>query len=105
MNTQNSSNSSRGTHFRLGDTELGKLFREGPFSRKRQWETRFDKTGHRIRELGRWPFCLAEGGLFKQNKNRRVRVEEESKTSLCSRSPVLGQRVRVKGVYLAPHFW
>lgn len=81
------------------------LFREGPFSCERLWEARFDKIGSRIRELRRWLFCVAEGGLFKQNRNRRVRGEEESKASLCSCSSVLGQRVRVNGVYPAPHFW
>lgn len=37
---------------------------------------------------------------MKQNRDRRVRVEEESQTSLPSLSPVLGQRV--KGVSPAP---
>lgn len=37
---------------------------------------------------------------MKQNRDRRVRVEEESQTSLLSLSPVLGQRV--KGASPAP---
>lgn len=35
---------------------MGRLFREVPFSWKRQWEARFDKTGDRIWELGKWLF-------------------------------------------------
>lgn len=74
------------------------LFRGCPFSFKMQWEARFQKTGDRIGKLGRRLFCLPKGGLFKQNRNRMVRAEEESKTSLAL-SLLLCWGQRVKGAY------
>lgn len=60
----------RGNTSRLGTQRWMELFREGPFSCKRQLEARSDETGDRpVGELGRRLLCLAEGGLFKQNKS------------------------------------
>lgn len=73
------------------------LFREGLFSFKRQWEARFDKAGGWMGILGGGAsICQKEAYLNKIN--RRMRLEEESKTSFCSL--LWGQRV--KEAYLAP---